>query len=336
MQASLGRVLTAMVTPFDAAGAVDLDVAARLARALVDSGSDGVVVNGTTGESPTLTHPERLALLQAVRRAIPDHAVVMGTGSNSTAATELATLEAKEEGADAALVVAPYYNKPPQEGLVAHFQAVAGVGLPVILYNIPGRTGVNLTVETTLTLARHPQVCGTKEAAGDADQVARIVAGAPAGFRVWSGDDVLTLPFMSVGAFGVVSVVSHVCGAAVRRMIEAQVAGDTAAAAALHARLLPLFHGLFVTSNPIPVKAALQHLGVEVGTVRLPLVPLDSDRRAALGALLDAGGDLVGLARGATGGRVAPGADAADGAGHSPRPSSHRDESLPPRAVRSA
>jgi 4-hydroxy-tetrahydrodipicolinate synthase len=336
MQASLGRLLTAMVTPFDAAGAVDLDVAARLARALVASGSDGVVVNGTTGESPTLTHVERVGLLTAVRRAIPDHAVVMGTGSNSTAATELATLEAKEQGADAALVVAPYYNKPPQEGLVAHYEAVADIGLPVILYNIPGRTGVNLTVETTLTLARHPHICGTKEAAGDADQVARIVAGAPAGFRVWSGDDVLTLPFMSVGAFGVVSVVSHVCGAAVRRMIEAQAAGDTAAAAALHARLLPLFHGLFVTSNPIPVKAALEHLGVEVGTVRLPLVPLDDERRAALGALLDSCGDLVGLARGATGGTGAPGAGTTDGAGHAPRPSSVRDESRPPRAVRSA
>jgi 4-hydroxy-tetrahydrodipicolinate synthase len=325
MQASLGRLLTAMVTPFDDAGAVDLDVAARLARALVASGSDGVVVNGTTGESPTLTHVERIGLLRAVRRAIPEHAVVMGTGSNSTAATELATLEAKDEGADAALVVAPYYNKPPQEGLVAHYEAVADIGLPVILYNIPGRTGVNLTVETTLSLARHPHICGTKEAAGDADQVARIVGGAPAGFRVWSGDDLLTLPFMSVGAFGVVSVVLHVCGAAIRRMIEAQAAGDTAGAAALHARLLPLFHGLFVSSNPIPVKAALEHLGVEVGTVRLPLVPLDDERRAALGALLDSCGDLVGLAR-----------DAAGAAGRSPRPSSLRDDRRPPRAVRSA
>jgi 4-hydroxy-tetrahydrodipicolinate synthase len=295
MQASLGRLLTAMVTPFDAAGAVDLDVAARLARALVASGSDGVVVNGTTGESPTLTHPERVALLKAVRTALPDHTVVMGTGSNSTAATKLATFEAKEAGADAALVVAPYYNKPPQEGLVAHFEAVADVGLPVILYNIPGRTGVNLTVETTLTLARHPHIWGTKEAAGDADQVAQIVAGAPSGFRVWSGDDGLTLPFMSVGAHGVISVVSHVAGAAIRRMIEAQVAGDLAAAAALHARLLPLFHGLFVTSNPIPVKAALQHLGVEVGSVRLPLVPLDAAARAALGVLLDSCSDVVGL-----------------------------------------
>jgi 4-hydroxy-tetrahydrodipicolinate synthase len=179
---------------------------------------------------------------------------------------------------------------------VAHYTAVADVGLPVILYNIPGRTGVNLTVETTLTLARHPHICGTKEAAGDADQVAQIVAGAPPGFRVWSGDDGLTLPFMSVGAHGVISVVSHVAGSAIRRMVEAQAAGDSAAAAALHARLLPLFHGLFVTSNPIPVKAALQHLGVEVGPVRLPLVPLDAGRRATLGALLDSCGDLVGLA----------------------------------------
>jgi 4-hydroxy-tetrahydrodipicolinate synthase len=285
-----------MVTPFDAAGAVDLEVAARLARALVASGSDGVVVNGTTGESPTLTHEERVALLRAVRRALPDHAVVMGTGSNSTAATVEATREAADEGADAALVVTPYYNKPPQEGLIAHYTAVADAGLPIVLYNIPGRTAVGLTVETTLTLALHPRICGTKEAAGDADQVARIVAGAPPGFRVWSGDDGLTLPFMSVGAHGVVSVVSHVCGAAMRRMIDAHVAGDAAAAAALHARLLPIFRGLFVASNPIPVKAALQHIGVEVGTLRLPLVPLDPAHRTALGAMLDACGDLVGLA----------------------------------------
>lgn len=295
MPASLGRLLTAMVTPFDAAGAVDLDMAARLARALVAAGSDGIVVNGTTGESPTLTHEERLGMLRAVRRALPDHAVVMGTGSYSTRAAVEATAEARDEGADAALVVAPYYNKPPQEGLIAHYEAIADVGLPVVLYNIPGRTGVNLSVETTLTLARHPHVCGTKEAAGDPDQVARIVAGAPPGFRVWSGDDGLTLPFMSVGAHGVVSVVAHVAGAAIRRMIEAQVAGDVSAAAALHGRLTPLFRGLFVTSNPIPVKAALQHLGVEVGSVRLPLVPLDDARRAVLGALLDGCPELVGI-----------------------------------------
>src|ERR1700757_31609 len=161
MPASLGRLLTAMVTPFDDTGAVDLDLAARLARALVESGSDGVVVNGTTGESPTLTHPERLGLLGGVRRALPAHAVVVGTGTHSTAATVAATREAMDEGADAALVVAPYYNKPPQEGLIAHYRAIADVGLPVIVYNIPGRTGVNLSVETTLTLARHPRICGT-------------------------------------------------------------------------------------------------------------------------------------------------------------------------------
>lgn len=295
MQASLGRLLTAMVTPFDAAGAVDLEAAARLAQALVASGSDGVVVNGTTGESPTLTREERLTLLRAVRAALPGHAVVMGTGSNSTAATVAATAEAAELGADAALVVVPYYNKPPQEGMIAHFEAVAGAGLPIILYNIPGRTGVNLTAESQLILARHPNICGTKEAAGDVDQVARIVAGAPGGFAVWSGDDSLTLPFMSVGAYGIISVAAHVCGPAMRRMIEAHVAGDVSGAAELHARLLPLFRGLFVISNPIPIKAALQHIGVEVGSVRLPLLPLDDDRRARLGALLDASGDLVSL-----------------------------------------
>jgi 4-hydroxy-tetrahydrodipicolinate synthase len=295
MQARLGRLLTAMVTPFDAAGAVDLGAAARLAQALVASGSDGVVVNGTTGESPTLTRDERRSLLRAVRAALPDRPVVMGTGSNSTAATVAATVEAADLGADAALVVVPYYNKPPQEGLIAHFEAVANAGLPVILYNIPGRTGVNLTIESQLILARHPGIRGTKEAAGDVDQVARIVAGAPDGFAVWSGDDGLTLPFMSVGAHGVISVAAHVCGPAMRRMIEAHVAGDVAAAAELHARLLPLFRGLFVTSNPIPVKAALQHIGVDVGSVRLPLVPLDEARRARLGALLDASGDVVGL-----------------------------------------
>jgi 4-hydroxy-tetrahydrodipicolinate synthase len=295
MQASLGRLLTAMVTPFDAAGAVDLAAAARLSQALVASGSDGIVVNGTTGESPTLTPDERRSLLRTVRAALPDHAVVMGTGSNSTAATVAATVEARDLGADAALVVVPYYNKPPQEGLIAHFQAAADAGLPVILYNIPGRTGVNLTVESQLVLARHPHICGTKEAAGDVEQVARLVAGAPDGFAVWSGDDGLTLPFMSVGARGIISVAAHVCGPALRRMVEAHVRGDVAAAAEMHRRLLPLFRGLFVTSNPIPVKAALQHLGFDVGSVRLPLVPLDDVRQAALVALLASCGDLVEL-----------------------------------------
>jgi 4-hydroxy-tetrahydrodipicolinate synthase len=295
MPHKLGRLLTAMVTPFDASGAVDLVQAARLARAVVAAGSDGVVVNGTTGESPTLHATERLALLDAVRAALPDAAVIMGTGSNNTAATVALTREAQLRGADCALVVTPYYNKPPVEGIVAHYSAVADVGLPVMLYNIPSRCGLNVSVDTQLQLAQHPNIIGTKEAAGDVDQAAAIVAGAPSGFRVWSGDDGLTLPFMSVGAVGVVSVVSHVAGAAMRRMIDGFVAGDLATATELHQRLLPLFKGLFVTANPIPVKAALHYIGFDAGGLRLPLVELDGARRATLGALLDSLGDLVGL-----------------------------------------
>jgi len=298
MARTLGRLITAMVTPFDTAGEVDLERAARLAQALVASRSDGVVVNGTTGESPTLNAGERLALLESVRDALPDHAVVMGTGSYDTAATVALTREAGQRGADAALVVAPYYSKPPQEGLIAHYQAVADVGLPVIIYNIPGRCGVNVSVETQLRLAAHPGIVGTKEAAGDVEQTAAICAGAPPGFRVWSGDDSLTLPFLSVGAYGVVSVVSHVAGDAIRRMVEAFVAGDVHGAMARHHRLMPLFKGLFVSSNPIAVKAALQHIGFDAGGLRLPLVPLDDQRTRTLHTLLDSLGDLVGLSTG--------------------------------------
>ena len=293
MARDLGRLITAMVTPFDASGAADPPAAARLARSLVASGSDSVVVNGTTGESPTLSRSERLAVLDAVRAALPGHGVLMGTGSYDTASAVAQTREAMEHGADAALVVSPYYNRPPQEGLIAHFEAVADAGLPVVLYNIPSRCGVNLPPATQLRLAAHPGIVGTKEAAGDVDQCAEICAGAPPGFSVWSGDDGLTLPFMSVGARGVISVAAHVAGGAIRRMIEAHVAGRVGEAAALHHRLLPLFRGLFVTANPIPVKAALGMVGFDAGGVRLPLVALDDDRREQLGALLRSLGELV-------------------------------------------
>jgi 4-hydroxy-tetrahydrodipicolinate synthase len=295
MTRALGRLITAMVTPFDARGEVDLDQAERLARALVAAGSDGVVVNGTTGESPTLEDSERWALLDRVRAALPDSNVLMGTGTYDTRHTVALTREARARGADAALVVTPYYNKPPQEGLIAHFEAVAEVGLPVVLYNIPGRCGVNIAPDTTLRLARHPGIVGTKEAAGDVDQVARICVAAPPHFLVWSGDDGLTLPFMSVGAYGVVSVAAHVAGAALRRLVDAAARGDLATATALHARLLPLFHGLFAVTNPIGVKAALQHIGADCGSLRLPMVQLDGARRATLDALLDSLPDLVGL-----------------------------------------
>jgi 4-hydroxy-tetrahydrodipicolinate synthase len=283
-----------MVTPFGPDGRVNLDTAAELAKRLVAAGSDGVVVNGTTGESPTLKSHERLALLDAVRRALPDHAVIMGTGSYDTAASVELTREAMDHGADAALVVTPYYNKPPEEGLIAHYHAIAHVGLPVIMYNIPSRSVINMSAALQLQLAQHPNIVGTKECA-DLEQVAQIVDAAPPGFRVWSGDDVAALPQLSVGAYGLISVAAHVCGAALRMMIDAYVAGDVGTAASLHRRLMPVFKGLFMTANPIAVKAAVGMLGLDAGTPRLPLVPLDADRAVRLAAILDEAGDLVGL-----------------------------------------
>ena len=295
MARPLGRLLTAMVTPFGRDGGVDLAVAADLARRLVAAGCDGVVVNGTTGESPTLSDAERVAMLDAVRSALPEHAVVMGTGTNSTAHTVELTREARDHGADAALVVTPYYNKPPQEGLIAHFEAVADVGLPVILYNIPSRCVINMPASTQLKLAEHPNIVGTKESAGDLDQCTEIVSGAPHDFLVWSGDDSMTLPMLSTGAYGVVSVASHVAARAIRRMVDAHVGGDVVVAAALHRQLLPLFKALFQAPNPMCVKAALESLGVPAGAPRLPLLPLDAQRRKGLDALLHDMGDLVGL-----------------------------------------
>lgn len=295
MTRPLGRLLTAMVTPFDASGEVDLALAQRLARALVAAGSDGVVVNGTTGESPTLSDAERWSLLDAVREALPDADVVMGTGSYSTEHTVEATRDAQRRGADAALVVTPYYNKPPQEGLIAHYERVAEVGLSIVLYNIPARCGVNMTAETTLRLAQNPVIVGTKEAAGDVDQVARICAAAPQGFRVWSGDDALTLPFMSAGAYGLISVAAHVSGGALRDLVSAAARGDMHEATALHLRLLPLFKAMFATTNPIGVKAALQIAGVDCGGLRLPLVPMPDGLRATLEQTMQSLGDLVAL-----------------------------------------
>jgi 4-hydroxy-tetrahydrodipicolinate synthase len=283
-----------MVTPFGANGGVDLATAAELAQRLVAGGCDGVVVNGTTGESPTLHADERLALLDAVRTALPGNAVVMGTGSYDTAASIALTREAMQRGADAALVVTPYYNKPPEEGLLAHYEAIADVGLPVVMYNIPSRCVINMSAALQLRLAQHPNIIGTKECA-DLEQVAQIVDGAPDDFRVWSGDDVATLPQMSVGAYGVISVAAHVCTPAMRRLVDAYVSGDVAHAGTLHRRLLPVFKALFMTANPIAVKAAVGMLGLDVGTPRLPLVPLDSERTARLAIALDDAGDLVGL-----------------------------------------
>jgi len=268
-----GRLLTAMVTPFAPDAAVDYDQAKRLALALLDSGTEGLVVAGTTGESPTLTHDEKLRLFAEVKSAVGERgAVIAGTGTNNTAESVELTREAERTGVDAVLAVVPYYSKPPQDGLERHFRAIAeATRLPCILYNIPGRTSVNMTAETTVRLSRVENIAGIKEASGDPTQVARIVEDAADGFRVWSGDDGDTLPVLAVGGYGVISVASHLVGRQLRALIDAAVAGRADEAARLHRRLLPLIKALFLTANPIPLKYALNQLGFPVGGVRLPL-----------------------------------------------------------------
>ena len=285
----IGRLITAMVTPFDAAMEIDYGQARRLAQALVASGSDGLVVTGTTGENPALAHEENLRLWTEVKEAVGDSAtVIAGSGTNGTGETIKLARMAEEAGVDAQLLVVPYYNKPTQEGLYRHFKAVAeSTSLPCILYNVPSRTVVNMSAETTLRLANDvPNIVGTKEASGDLAQIASIIRDAPDGFRVWSGNDSDTFGVVSLGGWGVVSVASHLIGRQIRRLIELTAAGDLSAAAAEHQRQLPMASGLFVVSNPIPVKYCVNKAGFNVGGLRLPLVEADDRTAAFLDTLL--------------------------------------------------
>jgi len=289
--APFGRVITAMVTPFDADGAVDLATAERLADHLVCHGSDGLVVCGTTGESPTLSWEEQLAMLQAVRSAVAGRASVLaGTGSNCTVEAVAGTRAAAAHGADGALVVVPYYNKPPQEGLEAHFRAVAEAApdLPLMLYNIPGRTGCSLAPETTARLLDRSNVVSYKAASGTTEEVSQLRALCGERLAIYSGDDALTLPMLAVGAVGVVSVASHLVGDAIQALIRAYLAGDGREALRRHEQLLPLCQALFCTTNPIPVKAALEMAGWPVGAPRLPLLPADTTVRERLSSILAA------------------------------------------------
>lgn len=290
LRVNWGRVLTAMVTPFDAAGGLDREGAARLARHLVENGSDALVVAGTTGESPTLSEQEKLELLAAVREAVGGRVpVIMGTGSNNTAGSISLTRAAAQAGADGVMLVVPYYNKPSQEGLYRHFRAIAeSTELPVMLYNVPSRTSRNLEPETCARLARDlPNVVAIKEASGDLDQVTKLLSLLPADVAVYSGDDSLTLPMVAVGCAGVVSVASHVAGGMLQEMLAAFFTGRTAEAASLHRKLFPLCKALFVTSNPVPVKAALSMLGLPAGGVRLPLVEATPAEREVIRQALD-------------------------------------------------
>ena len=286
----IGRLLTAMVTPFKDDGAVDYDAAAKLARMLVEDGSDGVVVSGTTGESPTLSDAEKIELLRTVKEAIPGKTVVAGTGGNDTHhSVELSKL-AMKAGADALLAVVPYYNKPPQEGMYRHFKAISEIG-PTIMYNIQGRTAVNMTAATTLRCAELPGVIGVKEASGDLDQIGLVCAGKPDGFKVWSGDDSWTLPVLAVGGYGVICVVSHIAGRSMKKLIDAYTRGDNEIAQDIHHGLLPVIKALMTTAaNPVPVKSVLNEMGFKAGPFRLPLVPLtDEQLKSVMKTVRDAG-----------------------------------------------
>jgi 4-hydroxy-tetrahydrodipicolinate synthase len=286
---ALGQILTAMVTPFDDSGAVDVQEAARLASWLVEQGNDGVVVSGTTGESPALTDDERVALFATVKAALGDRAtVVAGTGSNNTEASIALTARAERAGVDGILAVVPYYNKPTQDGMLRHFGALAqSTRLPIIIYNIPGRTAANMLPATLLELARrHTNIAGVKESSGDFTQFSAILRERPSNFGFWSGDDHLFLPALALGADGIVSVAAHLCGRELRAMLEAYSGGDARRAAALHLELTPLFAALFATTSPIPVKWAMRELGFAVGGCRSPLGEMPETLAATLGPML--------------------------------------------------
>jgi 4-hydroxy-tetrahydrodipicolinate synthase len=288
LMTEFGRVLTAMVTPFTPRGEVDYRRAQELAEALIASGSDGLVVTGTTGESPTLTNEEKLRLYREVRAAIGTRGtIVAGTCNYNTAESIELSHEAKEAGVDGLLGTVPYYNKPPQHGLYAHFEAIArAVDLPMILYNVPSRTATNMSAETTIRLSQISNIVGIKDAGGDLQVTAQIVQESRPGFKVWSGDDVQTLPLMAVGGYGIVSVASHLVGKQIQEMIGHFLAGRVGEAAACHRRLRPFFNAMFVTTNPIPLKYALRKVGFDVGSVRLPLVEPEAGQAAVVDAAL--------------------------------------------------
>ncbi|MGB7087424.1 MAG: 4-hydroxy-tetrahydrodipicolinate synthase [Phormidesmis sp.] len=284
-----GRVLTAMVTPFLPSGDVNYPVAEKLASHLVDHGTDTVVVCGTTGESPALTWDEEYDLFKVVQQAVSGRAKVLaGTGSNSTQEAIEATQKADKLGLDGSLQVVPYYNKPPQSGLYGHFKAIAQAvpDLPIMLYNVPGRTSCNLLPETVVQLSKIPNIVAIKEASGNLDQVSEISRLCPAGFEIYSGDDSLTLPMLSVGAVGVVSVASHLVGDHLQQMIRAFESGQISQSLSLHLQLFPLYKALFAVTSPIPLKVALELQGWSVGNCRLPLCEGSPELQQSMRAIL--------------------------------------------------
>lgn len=284
-----GRVSTAMVTPFDNKGHIDFPKATALINYLIENGTDSIVVAGTTGESPTLTKEEKIALFQHVVKVVDKRVpVIAGTGSNNTYDSILLTKKAEEVGADAIMIVGPYYNKPNQEGLYQHFKAIAeSTTLPVMVYNIPGRSVVNIQPDTIIRLSKIPNIVAVKEASGDLSAMTKIIAETDDDFLLYSGDDSVTLPVMAIGGTGVVSVAAHIIGSDLQAMIQAYLKGENEKASKIHQKILPMIEGLFKAPSPTPVKTALQLKGLDVGSVRLPLVPLSEQERNTLAALLN-------------------------------------------------
>jgi 4-hydroxy-tetrahydrodipicolinate synthase len=284
----LGRLITAMVTPFDSEGQVDYQQAEKLALALLKSGSDGLVLSGTTGESPTLTHEEELKLYRDIKKVVGKRgSIIAGTGSNSTAEAVEATQAAEKIGVDACLLVAPYYNKPTQDGLYAHFKTIAEhTQLPCILYNVPSRTVISIAAETVIKLSQIDNIIGIKEASGNMEEIGKIISGTRKDFVVWSGNDSDTLPMMSIGGYGIISVASHLVGLQMKEMINNFLAGKNAEAAAIHLKLMPLMKILFIVSNPVPIKYALNQIGFRAGRPRLPLVEPDAKAAAQINEVL--------------------------------------------------
>ena len=280
----LGRLLTAMVTPFNEKREVDYEQAKRLALALLDSGSDGLLVAGTTGESPTLSKEEKLRLFSEVKSAVGRRGTILAnTGNYDTAESVKLTQEAERIGVDACLLVVPYYNKPTQEGLFQHFKTIAeGTGLPCVLYNVPSRTVTNLTADTVIRLSQIDNIIGVKEASGNLDQIARIINRTGGDFLVWSGNDGDTFPVMALGGYGIISVVSHLAGKQLKEMVDNIIDGKMMEASRIHHHLMPLINALFVVSNPVPVKYALNQVGFDVGKPRLPLIEPDEKSAAII------------------------------------------------------
>jgi 4-hydroxy-tetrahydrodipicolinate synthase len=286
---NFGSISTAMVTPFDSKGNVDFSKTTKLINHLINNGTESLVVSGTTGESPTLTTEEKIALFKHVVKVVDGKVpVIAGTGSNNTKASIDLSKKAEEIGVDALLIVTPYYNKPSQEGIIAHYKAIAeAVSLPIMAYNVPGRTIVSTSVETVVRLSEIPNIVALKDAGGNLDTMSEIIEKTPDDFLLYSGDDGLTLPSLAVGSAGIVSVASHVIGNEMQAMIQAFHNGENEEAARLHRKLLPVMNELFKAPSPAPVKTALQLKGLDVGGVRLPLLPLNQAERAALSACLN-------------------------------------------------